>query len=197
MTHLNFLGLFAGLLLSACQTQGNSEAVGAKPSSSATNASPSAPAARKLRRVAFSLIELIANPRFYDGTEVGVTAYLVLNKGGDVDGTLYLDRESARMNINTNSVSIRFGACPDRLPPPKEELVSPESETLSSLPGYVTLRGTFRPPPDDVDFAYGTICSITYLVVREDPEQGSGQDSWWNRARPIRSSTPTMNRPPR
>jgi hypothetical protein len=153
-----------------------------------------------VRRVAFSLIELIANPRFYDGTEVAVTGYLVLDKTheDEDDGTLYLERESARVNITTNAVSIRFGACRDRLPPLNDELLSPEPGNLPPLPGYVTLRGTFRPAGDDEALSQGTICAITFLNGQEDPEQGTGKDSWWNTvARPVRSSAPATKRPPR
>lgn len=114
------------------------------------------------------------------------------------EGTLYLERESARMDITTNSISIRFGACRDRLPPLNEEILSPEPGNLPPLPGYVTLRGVFRPAGDDEALSHGTICAITFLNGQEDPEQGTGEDSWWNTvARRVRSSAPAMNKPPR
>ncbi len=165
------------------------------PSPSSSGSTQSSAAAgtsvqRKLPRMAYSLIELIANPRQYQGTDVAVIGYLVMDKvhEDEDDGTLYLERESARMNITTNAISVRFGACRERLSLSDEKLLAPDPELLPSLPGYVVLHGIFEPVPDGVPFGRGRICAVSSVIGRDDPEQGSGAKSWWNTvARPTRT----------
>lgn len=154
---------------------------------------------RKLPRMAYSLIELIANPRQYQGTDVAVIGYLVMDKVHDHedDGTLYIERESARMNITTNAISVRFGACRELMSLSDEKLLAPDPELLPSLPGYVVLHGMFEPVPDGVPFGRGRICAVTSLIGRDDPEQGSGAMSWRNTvARPMSSMPARREKPP-
>jgi hypothetical protein len=175
------------MTLGGCRNPANAEKQNPLPISSVSDASVSQPAPRKTRRIAFSLIELIANPRQYQGTDVSVIGYLVMDKvhEDEDDATLYLERESARMNITTNGISVRFGACRDRIGISNEKMVAADPELLPSLPGYVVLKGTFEPAPEDAPFGRGRICAVTSVIGRDDPEQGVGAKSWWNRvARP-------------
>lgn len=186
------LALLALATVGGCRTPANAEKHKPTPVASVSDASVSQPAPRKVRRIAFSLIELIANPRQYQGTDVSVQGYLVVDKVHDDedDATLYLERESARMNITTNAVSVRFGACPDRVSISDEQMIAADSGLLPSLPGYVVLKGTFDPAPEGALSRGARICAVTSLIGLEDPEQGSGADSWWNSVRPVRERPP-------
>jgi hypothetical protein len=131
---------------------------------------------RKLSRVGYSLIELIANPLRFQGAKVAVHGYLELDNfpEGHRDGALYLDREAARAGISTNSLPIRFGACeakvdvPDRKPPEGELKLPP-------LPAYVIVRGTFEPTAENEVFGGGTICNITGVLRVEEREPDTGR----------------------
>ena len=193
------IGVLGLTTLGACRTATNAEKQRPTPSSSASDAAVPQPAPRKTRRVAFSLVELIANPRQYQGTDVSVVGYLVMDKVHDDedDATLYLERESARMNITTNAISVRFGACRDHVSISGEKIITPDPEALPPLPGYVVLQGTFEPAPDDAPFGRGGICAVTSVIRRDDPEQGVGAKSWWNTvARPLSSVPPSREKPP-
>ncbi len=166
---------------------------------SAEPAQPTQVPARKLPRMAHSLIELIANPHQYQGADVGVVGYLVLNQvhEGEADGTLYLDRESARMMLNPNAVSVHFGGCSSTISTSDEKAMKADAETLPALPGYVVIRGIFEPRPESSVIGGGTICGVTSIVALEDPEQGKGATSWWNTvARPANSGRVSRDKAP-
>jgi hypothetical protein len=129
-----------------------------------------------------SVIELIANPRHYTGTDVQVTGYLVMTKvhADEEDATLFIDRESARMALTANSISVRFGPCKNRLGS-EDAMKAADPELLPSLPGYALVSGIFEPSPDGAPMGYGTICAVTRVTGLEDPEQGVGENSWWNK----------------
>jgi hypothetical protein len=191
------LSVVAGAMAAACGRSGErqfGERLDPSPSSlvgPAGSASSHAEMRGPPRRI-YSLIELIANPRLFQGVEVSVQGFLVLDKvhKDEDDGTLYLERESARMNLTGNAVSVRFGACPVRLSLSDEKLVTADPEVLPALPGYVAIHGIFEPAPNGAIIGGGTICAITAVIGRDDPEQGIGASSWWNRSRPGKLAVP-------
>jgi len=143
------------------------------------------------------MIELMANPLMFQGADVRVVGYLVMDKvhEDEDDGTLFLERESARMNITANALSVRFGPCRTRLAI-GERMLRLEADPLPALPGYVMVKGILEPAPDDDPFGGATICAVSSVLGLEDPQQGSGAKSWWNTvARPVASASPSRGKP--
>ena len=153
----------------------------------------------KVPRLQYSMIELLANPSRFQGADVGVVGYLVMDRvhEDEDDGTLFLERESARMNLTPNALSVRFGPCRTRLAVEKR-MLQLGTDPMPALPGYVMVRGILEPPPEEDPFGVATICAVSSVLGLEDPQQGSGAKSWWNSVgRPGPSATPPQRRPPR
>ena len=80
-----------------------------------------------------SLIQLIANPKEFDGKRVRVKGYLNLQFEGDV---LYVNREAYRHEITSDGIWVHLGA--DLQPLRRATLLDPQQ-------GYALLEGIFDP----------------------------------------------------
>jgi len=200
---ITFSGVAAAMTISACERK-EPHATLAPPASPSASASglvskqDSSPRGPKVPRLQYSMIELLANPARFEGADVGVVGYMVMDKvhEDEDDATLFFERESARMNLTPNALSVRFGPCRRKLAV-GERMLKLGTDPMPALPGYVMVRGTFEPAPEDDPFGVATICAVSSVVLLQDPQQGTGAKSWWSSVgRPAASTLPAQRRAP-
>jgi hypothetical protein len=112
-----------------------------------------------------SLIELIAHPEKFRGTNVRVLGYLAaIDPHGEAqgsDGVLYLGKDDAEWGL-PNGVHVKFAPC--RYTAVPENLVGVDEAPMYEFK-YVIVEGIFEPAREgSVDELVGVICGITRVA---------------------------------
>lgn len=112
---------------------------------------------------ATSIVQLIASPDRFDGSDVLVGGYLYVEKSEEVDATLVSNPDDALRGLGVG-VEVAFSQCGDGAPRP-----IPEEEIGAHHRRFVRVRGKFvagtgGPSP-------GTICSIQEVVDVPEPTE--------------------------
>lgn len=161
--------LSSALTFAACNEAAVPTGSDASPQASAFKTSTQSEAAGLARQTMpspRSIIELIARPGAFKGLDVLVGGYFVADDAhaGKVAGQLFLDNESATMNLQRNALNVSFGRC--RTVSSQTNLLDPSDPDQYSN-NYVMVGGTFEPAPEN-SAELGTLCGITRITMLED-----------------------------
>jgi len=125
-----------------------------------------------------SLISLIGRPDRFNGSNIAVSGYLVLDRARfpHHDGFLFLRREDATLGF-LNGVFVDIKPC-EVVRGNRERPVTVDRTTVSgNSEKYVTIYGSFAAPKAETHFVeLGSICGLTDVVVRHmtPPSQAPG-----------------------
>lgn len=123
----------------------------------------------RTRRVATSVVQLIANPEKYDGAEARLVGFLTMSQPDRDVGSLHLNREDADRLLGAN-VEVSFGRCDEKVP--LDPLI-PVAQAFRNDRKYVSMTGRFLARPDS-STSVGVVCDISELGARQLPDEANG-----------------------
>jgi hypothetical protein len=119
---------------------------------------------RPSRPMATAIVQLLANPVRFDGSEVAIGGYFYAEASEEVDGSLHLSPDDALLGLG-NGIDVSFSKCEDSDPPP---LSLGEFKAHSGR--YVKIYGKFSAGAGNSPVP-GTICSVGKILDFEYPPQ--------------------------
>lgn len=113
--------------------------------------------------IATSIVQLIASPDRFDGSDVLVGGYLYVEKGEEVDATLVSSPDDAMRGLGV-SVELAFSRCGEGAPNsmPAEDIGTHDRRFVRIRGKFVAANGGLKP---------GTICSIQEIVDVPEPTE--------------------------
>lgn len=115
------------------------------------------------RRTAISLVQLIANPEYFDGARVAIAGYLTMDdvQNEVAQGSLSLSRDDVVHGLG-NAVSLSFSKCDaaDEAPMKVEEAINHKLRYVRVYGKFASGHGASPSP--------GVVCSIESIVDLEE-----------------------------
>jgi len=174
---------------SACKSR-DSRNIGTNATSGTAKVADTPPQRRpETNRTAVSIVQLLANPGYYDGHDASVAGFLVFEDLEDdaVQGQLHLNREDAQLMLGTH-IDISAGACGEG---EDKRLLVGMARLIGNSGRYVRIYGKFFSPVGSAR-PRGIACSITNVFAVSEPSQPAGKLP--SEKDPVSKSVPSQRR---
>lgn len=128
----------------------------------------------KVRQTATSVVQLLANPERYDGSESRVNGFLQMDRPDreDIQAFLHLNQEDADRMLGTH-IEVSFWKCDEK---PLLDPLIPVGEAMRHDRKYVAVTGKFVASPSSPS-RVGVLCGISELLELPEPGQPSREES--------------------